>query len=249
MATSTGYYIYGFTNCSQKRNLESKAVAGNGHVQNLPFQGIGILCSPVFGKKLRPNRDNLLTHQKVLEMWQDEFTILPVRFGVVAKSKGQLNNGIRSSIPLIRNKLHYLKGKHELVVKAFWNKEYLYDYIIKNYADISKFKNRVEKMKGSDRYFKSIDLGQMVERAVLKEGESEAAKINEELMPGTLNTKKNKVIGDQMFLNLAVLVDDTTESMLDTLVNKAAEKRKGQVTFKYIGPSPPSSFINLHIKF
>ncbi len=249
MATSTGYYLYGFTDCSQKRNLESKAVAGNGHVQNIPYQGIGVLCSPVNGKQLRPNRDNLLTHQKVLEMWMNEFTILPVRFGVVAQSKGHLNNGIRSSMPLIRSKLNSLRGKRELTIKVFWEKEYLYNYITSTNDAIVSFKNSIEKMKGSNRHYKSIELGQMVERAVIKEGENEAEKIIAELMPGTLNTKKSKVVGDLMFLNLAALVDDQTEKKLDNLVNKAAEKRVGKVQFKYIGPSPPASFTNLHIKF
>lgn len=249
MATSTGYYLYGFTDCRQKRNLESKAVAGNGHVQNIPFRGVGVLCSPVFGKKLKPSRDNLLTHQKVLEMWMNEFTILPVRFGVVAQSKGHLNNGIMNSIPLIRNKLNFLKGKRELAIKVFWEKDFLYDYIMSTNSDIVSYKKSVEKMKGPNRHYKSIELGQMVERAVISEGEKEAEKITNELLPATLSSKKSKVVGDLMFLNLSVLVDDKTEHQLDKLVNKAAEKRQGKALFKYIGPSPPASFTDLHIKF
>ena len=40
MATSTGYYLYGFTDCGSLRDLKSDAVAGNGHVQNIPFQNV-----------------------------------------------------------------------------------------------------------------------------------------------------------------------------------------------------------------
>ena len=248
MATSTGYYLYGFTDCGSLRDLKSDAVDGNGHVQNIPFQGIGILCSPVNGKQLRPNRSNLLAHQKVLETWMGEFTILPVRFGVVAQSKGHLNSGVRASIPFIRSKLNILRGKKELVIKAFWEKDYLYDHITSTKKEIIVFKKNIEKMKGSNYHYKLIELGQLVERAVIKEGEKEAEKIIEELTPGTLNTKKCKVAGDLMFLNLSALVDDKMEPKLDVLVNKAAEKRMGKVQFKYVGPSPPASFTDLHIK-
>ncbi|MFH2026801.1 MAG: GvpL/GvpF family gas vesicle protein, partial [bacterium] len=105
------------------------------------------------------------------------------------------------------------------------------------------------KLKGQSGHYKSIELGQMVERALIAESEKEAEAITTEISSVALQQTKGKIFGELMFLNLAVLVNDQRESQLDQLVNEAAEKRKGKVQFKYIGPAPPASFVDIHLKF
>lgn len=249
MAASTGYYLYGFTDCGKFLDNNRSGIAGGGPVHNIPVQGIGILCSPINGKKLKPNRDNLLSHQKIIEEWMKEYTILPVRFGVIAQSKGALRNGIRSTLPLIRSKLQGFKGKYELNLKAFWGKEFIYRHILDQYPEIKRFRDRIARIKGPQVHHKSIELGQWVERAIVAENEKEANGIINEITPATLKYKKNKLFGELMFLNLAILSNCESEQTLDQLVNKAAEKREGKVKFKYIGPTAPASFVDIHLKF
>ncbi len=249
MATSTGYYLYGFTDYRHLENISVDAVAGNGHIQNIPFQGIGILCSPVNGKKLKPTRENLMNHQKVLETWMEKHTILPVRFGVVAQTKGALQKGINSSLPIIRSHLQKFQNKIELNLKAFWEKDYIYDYLQEKYPEIKRFRNAVKKMRGTTAHHRSIELGQMVERGLIAEGEREADEIIRELESASLLTKKTKIFGELMYLNLAILVSKDGESKLDKTINSIATDRQGKSTFKYVGPSAPASFVNLHLKF
>jgi len=249
MATSTGYYLYGFTDCGELCKTPVQTIGEGVTVQNIPYQGVGILCSPVNGKKLQPTRKNLMAHQKVLETWIEKHTILPVRFGVVAQSKGALHHGIRSTLPILRAKLRQFTGKHELNLKALWEKNYIYDHILEKYPEIKSFRERIKKTRGPQFHYKSIELGQLVERALLAQGEKEAQVIFDEISPTALMLKKNKIFGKSMFLNLAVLVDDQAEPELDRVVNRIAEKRKGKVKFKYIGPSAPASFIDIHLKF
>ncbi|MCF7740931.1 MAG: GvpL/GvpF family gas vesicle protein [Candidatus Marinimicrobia bacterium] len=249
MATSKGYYLYGFTNCKKYKDIQKDSVAGGSSVQNIPFRGIGLLYNTVNGKEVKPSRNNLMAHQKILESMMKEYCVLPVKFGTVAQSKGALYNGIKNNISTIRGNLKVLKGKKELNIKASWEKSFIYDYILKNYSDIKKFKNRVEKLKGTQKHHNKIELGKMIERALLKENEKEAEKIIKELSPSFIKYKKSKVFGELMFLNLSVLVKDKAESLLDELVNEAAENREDKVKFKYTGPSPPASFVNIHLKF
>lgn len=249
MATSTGYYLYGFINCSQLLEITTKAVGGNDSVHNLPYHGIGVLYSAVNGKTIQPTRDNLMAHQKLLESLMEQYTVLPMRFGIVAQTKGVLYDGLNASSSIIRSKLQYFQGKRELNIKAFWVKEYIYEYIINSYPNIRSFRDSIQKLKGQIGHYKSIELGKMVERAFIAESEKEAEAIATEISSVTLQHAKGKIFGELMFLNLSVLVNNETEPHLDQLVNKAAEKRKGKVRFKYVGPSPPASFVNIHLKF
>jgi len=249
MATSTGYYLYGFTDCPRLEDIHTDAVAGNGHIQNIPFKGIGVLCSPVNGKKLTPSRKNLMNHQLVLETMLKKQTVLPIRFGVVAQSKRALYNGIESNLPIIRANLHKFSNKIELNIKAFWDKDFIYDHIKIKYPEVKRYRNVVRKMKSTTAHFRSIDLGKMVERYLIAEGEREAAEIIQKVEHCTLQIKKNKIIGEFMFLNLAALVNIEYETDLDEAVNKIASDLVGKVRIKYVGPSAPSSFANIYLKF
>lgn len=249
MATSTGYYVYGFTDCPEICKNPGPTIGEAGIVQNIPYQGVGILCSPVNGKKLQPTRKNLMAHQKVLEAWMKEYTVLPVRFGTVSQSKGTLHHGIRTTLPILRAKLRQFKGKHELNLKAFWEKEYIYNHILEKHPGIKSLREKITKIKGPQVHYRSVELGQEVERALLAYGEKEAQVIIDEISSATLMLKKSKVFGELMFLNLSVLVNDQTEHELDQIVNRVAEKRNGKVKFKYNGPSAPASFVDIHLKF
>jgi len=249
LATSTGYYLYGFIDCNQPLEITAKAVGGHDSVHNIPYHGIGVLYSAVNGKTIQPTRDNLMAHQKLLESLMEQYTVLPMRFGIVAQTKGVLYDGLNTSSSIIRSKLQYFQGKRELNLKAFWVKEYIYKYIIDNYPKIRSFRDSIQKLKGQTGHYKSIELGQMVERALIAESEKEAEAITTEISSVTLQQRKGRIFGELMFLNLAVLVNGQLESQLDQLVNEAAEKRAGKVQFKYIGPTPPASFVDIHLKF
>lgn len=249
MATSTGYYLYGFIDCNQPLEITTKAVGGNDSVHNLPYHGIGVLYSAVNGKTIQPTRDNLMAHQKLLESLMEQYTVLPMRFGIVAQSKGVLYDGLNTSSSIIRSKLQYFQGKRELNIKAFWVKAHIYEYIIDNYPNIRSFRDSIQKLKGQTGHYKSIELGQMVERALIAESEKEAEAITTEISSVTLQQRKGKIFGELMFLNLSVLVNGQMESQLDQLVNETAEKRIGKVQFKYTGPTPPASFVDIHLKF
>lgn len=249
MATSTGYYIYGVSDCNKYIDIQGTPVGESGPVKNLPYQGIGILCSTVNAKTVKPTRKNLIPHQKMLESIMKKYTILPVRFGTIAQSKGALLKGIKENLAIIKMNLNRFNGKRELNVKAFWEKGFIYNHILKGYPEIKEFRDSIENMKGAQTYFQKIEVGKMIERALLTENSKESEKIINELSPPVIQYKKTKTFGELMLLNLSLLVSNSNEQQLDKLVNKAAEKRKGRLKFKYTGPTPPVTFTNIKLNF
>lgn len=250
MATSTGYFIYGITDCVTPVKSERDGVAGAQQVTNIPFKQVGILVSTVNGKKVQPTRHNLIAHQQVLEEWMREYAVLPMQFGTVAETKVALQQGIRINLTLIRKHLQYFRGKRELTLKAWWVDSYIYEDILTSYPRLRQQRNRIKQMQGrSVSRDQCIEIGEKVEQALVARGQQEAQVILEEITPAVFDYEKGKIYEDLMFLNVALLVDDTTEPHLDQMVNTIAEKWEGQVRFKYVGPSPPASFVNLRLQF
>ncbi len=58
----------------------------------------------------------------------------------------------------------------------------------------------------------------------------------------------NTTYGDDMLVNAAFLVDKAREKEFDATVEGLAARYKGRIEFKYIGPAPPYSFVNIVVE-
>jgi hypothetical protein len=54
--------------------------------------------------------------------------------------------------------------------------------------------------------------------------------------------------GDDMLMNAAFLVDRTREKEFDGEVKELAARYNGTIEFKYVGPAPPYSFVNIVVE-
>jgi hypothetical protein len=87
----------------------------------------------------------------------------------------------------------------------------------------------------------------MVEEALKKKKEREAEKIVDALRRTAFEYKLNKIIGDEMFMNAAFLVDKGWEKEFDNIIEDLSEKYRDRVKFVYVGPVPVYSFVNIVI--
>jgi len=58
----------------------------------------------------------------------------------------------------------------------------------------------------------------------------------------------NQTYGDDMLMNAAFLVDKSREKEFDNEVARLAAQYEGRIEFKYIGPAPPYSFVNIVVE-
>jgi hypothetical protein len=61
-------------------------------------------------------------------------------------------------------------------------------------------------------------------------------------------TRSNKLIGDNMILNVAFLVERAREAEFDTAVSDLSSRNADLLSFKYTGPWPPYNFVNIKLK-
>ena len=81
-------YIYCIIDCPEQTTFGPMGVGNDAEVFALPHGGIAAVVSSTAAEKLEISRENTLAHQRVLEaVMQRGHTVLPVRFGTLAKDK------------------------------------------------------------------------------------------------------------------------------------------------------------------
>ena len=196
------------------------------------------------------SRRNMMAHSAVLDEVMRDYTILPVRFGIVAPSaksvsEQMLQRRYNELDKLLRN----MEGKIELGLKAFWYEDVVYREIVDSNQAISQLRNALVGRPAEETYYERIKLGEMVEAAMNKMRESDVERILSALKPLAVDTRINSVITERMVLNAAFLIEKAREPEFDQAVQQLDTEMGKRLIFKYVGSAPPYNFVNIMIRW
>ena len=242
-----GKYIYGIIETAQDHRFGEIGLLGE-EVFTMGIDRLAMVISHYSTDEegqVKSSRKNLLAHQRVLERVMEEHVILPMKFGTIAQSMGEIHNIlIRHEQNILRN-LRNLDNKVELGVKAFWkDMPSIYNEVLERNEAIQSKKIEIA---GKENTNDLIEIGQMVEQALLDKKEEEAEQILEELKPLAMDSTQGKLMGEAMFLNASFLVSKGQEVVFDNQMEELGEKLGDRVKLKYVGPLAPYNFVDLDI--
>jgi len=245
-----GKYIYCVIETNQERNFGPIGIGGRGdEVLTIGYEDISVVASNHPLTKLVVNRENLLTHERVIEEVMKEFnSVLPVRFGTIASNADEIRNFLDRRYREFKNLLRDMDHKIELGVKGLWkNMDIIFKEIIEENQEIKKTKEKIQKDRGKKNIQAKTQVGKMVEKALVKKKEEEAEKIVDALRRTAYEYKLNRAINDEMFMNAAFLVDKGREKEFDNIMDDLSEEYKNRTKFLYSGPLPVFNFVNIVI--
>ena len=237
-----GVYIYCVIGSGEAGNFGPLGVGGRGDpVTTIPFRDLSAVVSSVPMDRYVVDSGRMLAHERVLERVMQTSTVLPTRFCTVAPNAEEVRSLLRSRYPELKRLLRELDNKVELGVRARWKD--LYGALREG---------------GTPREL-GADLGNGTEDGPLPiEGvrrvalERKRSELRELLLARLRNLSLrhclNRTYGDDMIMNAAFLVDRTREKDLDHAVEALASEYEATIEFKYVGPVPPYSFVNIVIK-
>ena len=246
-----GKYLYCVINESQERNFGPIGIGGGGEeVHTLCFRDLACVISSTPMTKYVISRENLIAHEKVIEETMKDYTVLPVRFCTIATSAEEIRSLLMKRYQELKNLLRSMDNKVELGLKVFWqDMENIFKEIGSTYKEIKSLKERLTKNSSVPSLEEKVDLGKKVKETLEKKREDEADQILDVLRSRCVGLRNNKIIGDNMVLNCAFLVDKTHEREFDDYIEDLSQKYKDRLKFKYVGPVAPFNFAELVIKW
>jgi hypothetical protein len=195
---------------------------------------------------LDPTRDNVLAHQRVNETVMSEYTVLPMSFGTVFKTRDDVTAFLKSAYRAFSDVLDKMENKLEFGLKVLWDRDAVIREIEEEDEDIHRLKNQIAAQKGST-YFARMQYGRLIDAALQAKSERYVSDIFERLRDVSVAARANKPIGDRMILNAAFLVSRDAENGFDARVKQLGASQD-KLTFKYTGPWPPYNFVNIRLK-
>ncbi len=241
-------YIYGVVRTSDGSRVRSEGVAG-GPVSAVTGDGVAALTSEVPGEELRAGRDELTTHARVLEEALEEGVVLPMRFGVVMESEESVRRDLlaRHREELLAQ-LDELEGKIELNVKAIYEEEALMREVVASDPEIARLRESLQGKSEDATYYERIRLGEMIAEAVEAKRREDADMILARLSGLAGGVETGEPLHERMAVNASFLVERTRVEAFDDALEQLGAEQAGRIRFKYAGPLPPHSFVQLSVE-
>ena len=242
MEAHRGKYLYCIIESMKPENFGRIGVDGN-EVYTINYKDLAAVVSDASNSSYEILRQGL-THQKVVENVMKKYTLIPMSFGQVPKSKDDVKGFLSEHYLEMKKMIEKLDGKVELGVKVSWKMDEIMKDIIKSSDRIRILSKQIKVKTPEKAYPLKIELGKLVADALSRKGEKIANDVYTSLGHLAVGRKENKPVGDKMLLNAAFLVEKEKEKEFDEKVNEAEKKYGDKVTFKYV-LSPPYNFVSI----
>ncbi len=246
-----GKYIYCIIASDYDINLGPIGIGGRGDlVTTIGFDGLCMVVSDHPLSRFVVNPENMLAHQKVIEVVMEEFkSVLPIRFGTIAATPDEIRNLLNRRYSEFMELLRQFENKMELNVRGTWkNMGVIYNEIDKEHAELQKIRKEIENIDDIEKKNSKInEAGKLVESALINKKKNEAEKIIEAFRRSVFEYKLNKTTGDAMFMNTAFLMNSGREVEFDNIMAEIGAKYQYRSDFVYTAPLPIFNFIDLKI--
>jgi len=244
-------YVYGVAPAEPFLNghppLRVPGIGGRGApVRTVAFRDLIAVVSDVPGLSLDFSRENLLDHQRVLDEVLSRSDVLPFTFGTVADSDDEIRQVLLSGgFDALHEQLEFVRGCVELEVKALWEEQRLFAEIAQENEEVRALRDAIALLPDEEAAVEKISLGQLTEAEIESKSEWEADALLDVLEQHAVELLVSPNLKDTMLLNAAFLVERAREKEFDDVVDALAKANAGRLTFSYVGPLPPYSFVNL----
>lgn len=241
----TGKYLYGITDALHDQiagAISNLKGINNATLKPIPYQDITALVSSTsivnfdeFDKE--ELHQYIATHQQTVEALARNMNIIPMRFGMIVKEEKELLDIFKRAYLQFTLALHKIRDKAEFILQVFWDEQAFLEEIGAS--------GNFGKEEGASLMTK-LKLGRTIFELVEKHRKQYIADIQTELQKVVLDIRSSKLTSKNMILNQSLLIKRDQESKLDEIINKLSEQY-GKLQFKYFGPLPIYSFVDIDL--
>jgi len=239
-------YVYGV--CRGGSELPGDLTGINGApLERVAGDGIDAIVSRLPDEDLELRRDAMTEHARVLEAALTHGTVLPMRFGVVMDGDTAVTRDLLEAHgDELRHQLTELNGKVELRIRATYEEEPLMREILTEDTEIARMREEVRKVPEAAAHFTRIALGERIAEAVARKRQGDADWILEALTPLAIEVSVGEPRHERMVLAASFLVEGERMTEFDETVDMLGRAQAGRMKFRYTGPLPPHSFVQLN---
>ena len=227
----------------EMRGLESAAVYA------IDQDGLRAVVSDTLSSRLRPDRRNISAHQAVLHSLTEDHTVLPMRFGVIARSTEAIQDLLSANQETIREHFERLNGRVEMGLRVSWEVANIYEYYVATHPTLKEGRDDIWDRNSSDSSHRDekIRLGNLYQSLRDADRIEFTEKVKEVLFDFCEDIIETPVKREKDVMNLACLVERERMDEFAKGVFKASKLFDNIYLFDYTGPWAPHNFVTLDL--
>jgi hypothetical protein len=247
----TGRYLYGIIPCAEARTFAARGIHEQGaRVYSIPYRDLAVVVSDSPPEPYDSTRRNMMAHTRVLEALMQQYSVLPICFGIVAPDEVTICEQLLARrYDDLRAQLEAMHNRIELGLKAFWVDEDVFRRIADESPAIRALRDTIAGRTAESTYYERIRLGELVEEAIAQRREHDTERILGELRPLAAATILHPPLTERMVFNAAFLLGREHEARFDQAVREIDARMDGRLMFKYVGPVPPYNFVTINVSW
>ncbi len=242
-AAGASCYVYGVLGAASAATVALPAAGVRSRpVETVVSGDLAALVSHVGPQRVRATRADLRAHQQVVEDVAGQVTVLPMQFGVVAASAGEvaadLLDGAAGDLQRL---LGRLDGKHEYRLRATYAGDVALREAAESTPAIARLRRRVAG--GAGGYHDRIQLGEVVAAALEEIRRRDTAFLLDRLSPAAEACAALPSRAADGHLDVAFLVARARLDAFDRALEQAAAAVEGRMSLQLTGPLAPWDFV------
>ena len=237
------------------RNSRAKVIyalcASDGIKPNYKLRGLD--SAPVYAIDNNGLRavvsDTFSAHQAVLHTLTEDSTVLPMRFGVIARNAEAVENLLSANQEAIRDHFERLNGRVEMGLRVSWDVANIYEYYVATHPVLMQGRDEIwdKNANKSGHRDEKIRLGNLYQSLRSADRIELTDKVKNVLFDYCEDIVETTVKREKDVMNLACLVE---RDQLDNFAKGVFEASKlfdNIYLFDYTGPWAPHNFVTLDL--
>lgn len=188
----------------------------------------------------------LVIHQRVIETVMKHHTVLPAKFGTVLPSAAELRRAIRCGRHELTEALDRLGGLEQYEVAATWDLGPVFAAIAAEPA-ISEARAAAMSAPAAESEMMRLRVGMAVSASLDRKRDELRDRAIATLAEEAIDHQVNAVMGDEMVMNVAFLLRESSRDALMDRLHWLDADLGGKLNFRCVGPLPPYSFGTVEI--
>jgi hypothetical protein len=242
-----GLYLYGITPDDHARRWNLQGINRAPFIYTISHNGLSAVVSDGAGELLEATQEDLLTHNRVLEQVMQSCSVLPLRLGTVARDAADVHALLHTSQRPLRNALKQIARKVEFDVEAAWNGGEIFKLIEEQDVEVRKCKENAFAAGKPLKPDEQMAAGILVANAIARQRAQFAKSVEEELKPCSERVNSLKSRSTEIVFNAAFLVHEERAKAFEAAIYRLGDLHGRILKFRYAGPLPCYSFVNLHV--
>ena len=241
-------YVYGVVRASTAKAVDARGIDDR-PVEVVSLDEVGALTSEVPDGDLEAGRDELLAHSRALEGAFESGVVLPMRFGIVMDGDDAVRERLlEPHREELAAQLDELDGKVEVNIKGIYDEAAILREVVTEERDIAKLRELISGKPEDATYPERIQLGELISAALERKRESDSVAIVDRLAEHATAIDEGAPVHERMAVSCSFLVERERLEEFDRTLDALAEEQGGRIRFKYTGPLPPHSFVELSLE-